>query len=96
MVYEIIPLFFTVETQVKPQNISRAKLSRYVFTAKMPWPKLSRYVFIDGKLSRCIVNRYLKKVATAFHRQSKYVSSARALPSVYESAKRVCHHAEQH
>ena len=57
--------FFTIETQVKPQNISRAKLSRYVFTAKMLWPKLSRYVFIDGKLSRHIVNRYLKKLATS-------------------------------
>ena len=57
--------FLSVETQVKPENISRAKLSRYVFTAKMLWPKLSRYFFTLGKLSRHDVNRYLKKVATS-------------------------------
>ena len=57
--------FFTIETQVKPQNISRAKLSRYVFTAKMLWPKLSRCDFTIGKLSRHGVNRYLKKIATS-------------------------------
>ena len=58
--------FFTIKMQVAQQNISRTKLSLCFFILKMPWPKLSRYVFTVGKLSRHYVNRYLKKIASSF------------------------------